>query len=283
MTFLKLTPLLLLFLAIPLAAEDSKIPIRPSTAFGIYPPIMDLDCVAGQKVSTSVKVDNPNALPASFDVVAIGTTATGDENLVSKPIATLPADHLARHVTLEAEKVVIPGKSYKDVAIYLDVPSGLKGTQYAGLVVSNTSPSLEESGLRKQEYRVDVGLGVQPAIGIVIKCHIKGTETFKYILKKVEIFPSQGNKPLGARVELKSTGNAEIQFLPTLILLDSSNKVVARLKAERRATIYPGSLKAINFQPVYKEIQPGRYKAVLSSNEPKYNLPPLEQSVQVGR
>lgn len=281
MTFLKLTPLLLLFLVVSVAAEDSKIPIRTSTVFGIYPPIMDLNCVAGQRVSTSVKVDNPNALPASFDIMSIGTTAIGEPDLVNKPIATLPADHLARHMTLEAERVVIPGKSYKNVAIYLDVPPGLKGTQYAGFTVTNTSPSLEDPGLRKQEYQVNVGLGMQPAIGVTIKCHIKGTETFKYSLKKVEVFPSQGSKPLSARVEVKSLGNGEIQFLPTLILLDSSNKVVARLKAERLATVLPGAVKGIHFQPVYKEIQPGRYKAILSSNEPKYNLPPLEQSVQV--
>ncbi|MBI2981213.1 MAG: hypothetical protein HYY44_02755, partial [Deltaproteobacteria bacterium] len=90
--------------------EQEKVPARESSTFGIYPPIIDLECPPGQSVSTTIKVDNPNKLTAAFEMLPIGLTAT-PEGLDSKPIASLPPDHLGRHLRLESPQIIVPGRS----------------------------------------------------------------------------------------------------------------------------------------------------------------------------
>ncbi len=257
---------------------------RSNTVFGISPPVVDLACTPGQRVSTTVRIENPASIASRFKMEALGLVVDDRSGFSYKPIAGLPADHLSRHLTLEAPEVQIPANSSKNVSIFLDVPVTLTGTQYTGINISNASPGLPSPEEKKQqEYKVNVGFGLQPAIAMTIKCHITGTEKQAYSLKKIEIIRPKGNQAPSAAAEIKNTGNAEIKLNALLILLDSEKKVVTRMKMERSEFLLPGATMKILFQPSFKDVPNGTYKAIISSVDSDTKLPPLEQTVVVGR
>jgi hypothetical protein len=271
-------------LGYPDVIDDEVKSARKQTTFGIYPPVIDLECKAGERVATTVKIDNPNSKAAAFHLDPVGVTAHPSNQFLNKPIASLPTDHLSRHITIEAREIAIPAQSYKNIAVYVDVPASLKGTHYTGLTVVNMSPSVTATGLeRKAAYEVDVGVGLQPSIGVTIKCHIKGTLKYAYSVKRIEIVPKKGNQPVSAHAELVNTGNAEMSIIPNLILIDKNKKVVARMKTTRGIKLIPGGTKDIEFQPTYRDIPPGSYKAVFSSATPELSLPPIEKTVVLKR
>lgn len=254
---------------------------RSNNVFGISPPIVDLECVPGQRVSTSVRIENPANLGSAFKLEPLGLVVDDRSGFSYKPIASLPADHLSRHITVEAPEVKIPANSYKNVSIFIDVPTTLTGTQYTGLNISSTSPSLSADEKKKEEYKVNVGFGLQPAIAMTIKCHIKGTEKQSYALKKIEIIQPKGNQPISATAEIRNTGNSEIKLNALLILLDQNKKVVTRMKMSRIEFLMPGSTTKVEFLPGFKDVPNGTYKAIISSVESDTKLPPLEQNVTV--
>ncbi|QQR80003.1 MAG: hypothetical protein IPJ69_11760 [Deltaproteobacteria bacterium] len=256
---------------------------RTNTVFGISPPVVDLVCVPGQRVSTVVKIENPASVASRFMMEPLGLVVDDRSGFTYRPIASLPADHLSRHIILEAPEVKIPANSSKNVNIFIDVPNTLTGTQYTGINISNASPGMSEDDKKKEEYKVNVGFGLQPAIAMTIKCHISGTEKQAYSLKKIEIIRPTGNQPPSATADIRNTGNSEIKLNALLILLDSEKKVVTRMKMARTEYLLPGATMKVVFQPSFKDVPNGSYKAIISSVDSDTKLPPLEQAVVVGK
>lgn len=255
---------------------------RDQTTFGISPPVIDLKCTPGQRITTSIKIENPASVASRFKMEPLGLIV--DKGGFSyKPLAALPPDHLSRHVSVESPEIKIPANTTKNVTIFVDVPATLKGTHYAGFNVSNSSPGVDPASQKEEAYKVNVGFGLQPAIAVTIKCHVEGTEKSSYALKKIEIIRSSGNQPPSAVAEIQNTGNAEIKLNSLLILLDSEKKVVTRMKMLRAEYLLPGATAKISFQPSFKEVPNGSYKAIISSVDPETRLPPLEQIVVVGK
>lgn len=250
-----------------------------STTFGISPPMIELECPPGQRISTTVTIENPGREPANYVLEPVGVVSLGTVGLVNRPVSSLPASHLSRHLTFERSTVTIPGRSRKDVGVFIDVPTSVSGTQYSGLTVSNASSSMEVEGIqRREEYAVDVGVGMQPGIGVTIKCNIVGTLQYGYELTSIKILPPKGNQLVQAEAKLRNTGNGELQLYPMLILLGSGGQVIARFSAAIQVKISPGEIKTVEFKPSYSKVPPGYYKAVLSEANPKYKLKPIEKS-----
>lgn len=254
--------------------------------FSISPPIFNLDCHSGEKKTISVKIENPHPDPIQASLYPIGLVPIGAPDLVNKPISSLPPTDLSRHVVVESPAVIIPPKSYKLISVAIDVPEGLSGTQYVGLTAANTSQEavFEEFGTaidRSDENEVKINVGMQPAIGITVKCHMEGKLKYGYSVEKIKVIPAQGNELPKIIASLKNTGNAEIDVFPVMVLLDSQQKVVSRLKAKSREALIPIATKDIEFSPQFKDIPSGKYKAVISMSDTKYQLPPQEKSVVI--
>jgi hypothetical protein len=249
-----------------------------STVFGISPPIINLDCAPGERVATEILVDNPGNDAMSFELMPVGLISLGKKGLASRPVSTLPPDNFARHLTMEKEQVRVPKRSQKKIGIFINVPANAKGTQYTGVAIANTSSSSDNSGIRREEeYKVEVGLGMQPGIGVTIKCNITGTMQYAYELVSVKIHPRKGNKPISAEVILRNSGNGETRIYPTLVLLNNKKSVIARFQASERVNISPGETKEVKFKPSFKKIPPGSYVAIVTVADPKYKLRPLEK------
>lgn len=254
--------------------------------FSISPPSFDLSCHGGEKKTISIKIENPHPQPIQASLYPIGLAPTGGSDLVNKPISSLPPTDLSRHIIVESPSVIIPPKSYKQVSVAFDVPEGLSGTQYVGLTAANTSQEavFAEFGTgieRESEYEIKLDVGMQPAIGITVKCHMEGTLKYSYSLTKLKVVGAQGNELPKIIASIKNTGNAEITLFPIMVLLDSQQRVVSRLKASSRETLIPIAVKDIEFSSKFKDIPSGSYKAVISAADPKYQLPPLEKNVVV--
>lgn len=256
------------------------------TFFSISPPSFDLNCHGNEQQTISVKIENPHPQPIEVSLRPVGLSPTGGPDLVTKPISSLPPTDLSRHVVVEAARIILPPKSFKQVSVTLDVPEGLSGTQYLGLTVANTSEEAiaAEFGTgidRTEEYKVEVGVGMQPAIGITVKCHMEGKLKYAYNLEKLSVKPASGNDLPKIIASIKNTGNAEIEVFPVMILLDSQQKVVGRLKAGSREVLIPIAVKDIEFSSQFKDIPSGKYKAILSMSESKYQLPALEKYITI--
>jgi hypothetical protein len=110
---------------------------------------------------------------------------------------------------------------------------------------------------------------------------MEGRLKYGYSLVKLSAVPSKGNDLPKIVASIKNTGNAEIEVFPVMILLDSQQKVVSRLKASSREILIPIAVRDIEFTSQFKDIPSGKYKAVLSMSESKYQLPPLEQNIVI--
>lgn len=252
------------------------------TNFAISPSIFDLQCKSGERKTLKLRLDNPNTNPAVVSVLPSGLSLTKGGHLNHMPIASLPSNHLARHIVVESSEINLPKNSSKEITIVVDVPAGLQGTQYAGLSTASLTDTFQfEEGYhyRVSEYERSVGIGMLPGIGVTIKCHIEDTLQYSYNLKSVDLKLPRGNGPVEVKATYENTGNAELQFFPSLLLLDSSKRVVAKLKSSSMLTIYPGATKEAEFKPLYTNLSHGSYKAIASIPDPKYGLNPIEKIV----
>jgi hypothetical protein len=261
--------------------------VKPSGTFSVSPPVFNLDCKDGEKKTITVKVENPSRYPANLTFIPFGLVPKLD-GLSREPLVKLPSNNLARSVIIETPNIVIPGNSYKNVSVTLNVPKGLKGTQYAGLSAANVTRQLMiEQGIeldvnRSNEYENVVGVGMQAGLGMTIKCHMVDTLIHSFTLKKIVVNPAKGNRPMDIVATLKNTGNAEISVLPMLLLMDSkTNSIVARLKAVRHVNLFPTSEIDVQFKSMFANVPKGNYKAILSIPDTKYKLPPVEKVVNV--
>ncbi|MBI4411422.1 MAG: hypothetical protein HY541_02935 [Deltaproteobacteria bacterium] len=261
--------------------EATEAGAKPAQVLGVGPPIFELECKPGEKKTLTLKVDNPNPLPTGVSLQPHGLVTAGYTEVVARPIASLPPNALGRHIIIESGSIVVPARSYKNVAVTIDVPEGLTGTQYVGLTAASSGATDEPGVVRKSEYEMGVELGMLPALGVTIKCHMAGTMNYSYVLEKLAVKPPQGNEPTTLTGTLKNTGNGEIIITPTLILLDSTRKVAARLKASSRVTMVPGGTYHVSFQSLFSQVASGKYEAVLSPDDPKYQLPPITREVVV--
>jgi len=258
-----------------------------ASQFSVSPPLFDLQCVSGETKVINVKLENPHGTPAALSLIPAGITLIEGVGLKEKPIASLPSSHLARNVTVETPKIVLPAKSFREIAVSINIPKNLEGTQYLGLTAANVTPGIlmqqgvELSVERREEFEKQVGLGMVPAIGILVKCHMKGTLKYSYSLEKIEVIPAEGNKPMSLKASVKNLGNAEMNIYPFLILIDGSGKVAARMKPVRRESIPPSVLKKIEFVSLFAKIPKGRFKATFSISDSKYKLKPTEQNVVI--
>lgn len=251
------------------------------TSITVSPSLFILDCRGGEKQTISLKVENINNNPINISINAIGKIIKGG-TLDEISIASLPPNNLARHIVIESPAIQLPANGQRNVSVTLDVPPGLTGTQYAGLIVANTSEfDLENVDSRTSEYQTQLGVGLLPASGLTIKCNMVDTLQYSYSLQKLISIPGGANAPSTVKVVLKNTGNAELVFLPIIVLTDSSGKVVARLKGESQTYLVPSATGEIQMAPLFTKIPPGKYKAVLTLAGLKSPLPPVEQTVMI--
>jgi hypothetical protein len=268
-------------------AQPQKAPkpvIQPQKAgqanvIGIHPANVELDSTPGGQLSTVLKVDNPTSTTAYVSIEVFGFVPT-PEGLLRKELVALAPTTLARNVTLETQDLEVPPFSFKNVNVQVKVPEVLMGTQYAGLSVTRVSQK-QFDFKRTDEHTKNVGVGMQPAIVMTVKVHITGTLNYGYAIKDFQMIPAQGNQPLSAKGRFVNTGNGELVLLPVLILFDGQKKPVARFKTDRRVLLEPGVEKEITFAPTSRLVSPGKYTAVISNSNPKFQLSPIEQVVEV--
>lgn len=256
-----------------------------ATTFGISPSIFTLDCRPGEKKTLSIKVENPNRNAISVTLYPLAMVPVGAPDLLAKSVSSQPPNDLSRHVIVESPSITLGPNSYKNISATLDVPAGLTGTQYVGITAASTTGNdLLAPGAdmgREDEVKHRVGVGMQPAIGITVKCDIEGTLKPAYSLLKLKAVPATGNQPLSVKASVKNTGNAELEFLPIIILMDASNKVVARLKSENLIRLIPAATREISMAPSFSNVPKGSYKAVLTMNGTRHELPASQQSIVI--
>lgn len=262
-------------------AADQNSPQEYEKHFGLYPPIVELECPAGQRVTTTIKIDNPGKLPGSYLLEPVGLVTGVGASLTSRPISSLPMNHLSRHLSFESRTILIPAKSFREISINIDIPADLKGSQYTGLTVASDPGLHPESLERKSEYQTEVGFGMLPGIGVTIKCLITGTLNYAYEVESVQFARGTGNAPASVTMKVKNTGNTEIPIYGMLLLLDSSKKVAGRLKTSRLVSLYPGGIASVDFESPVREIPKGKYQGIFTPVAADLNLPSKTAHVQV--
>lgn len=262
--------------------KDKSAPVggQSFNSFGLSPLSYDLKCHDGENITINLRVTNTNNAETFVTIVPMGLVPVED-GLTIKPMASLPENNLSRKITIETPSISVPQNSYKDVSLSINVPSGLKGTQYAGVTAVKTNSQLlkEIDVEREGEFTSSFGVGMQPAIGVTIKCHIQDTLEYDLRVNSVNVKPD--NQGVTASAKFDNRGNAEMQFIPFLTLLDSQNKVVARFKAKSISTLYPGTMQTIEFQTLFKDIPAGHYKVIASIPNEEYKIAPITSSVDV--
>lgn len=251
---------------------------------GISPAISDLECRGGEKATVVLVVSNPNPNPITARVDAVGLTLTSRGGTQVLPITTLPANHLSHHTVIDIPHFDLPRNTSKNVMITLNVPTGLTGTQYTAVSVSNEISSLSmetDPTKRTEEYSKTIGVGIHPALMSTIKCNMVGTLKYGYTLEAISLL-SAGNA-VNAKATYKNTGNAELRFMPYLTLLDMENRVIGKLRGSDVVTIIPGGTQTGQFQPLYSKIPVGKYKVISSIPDEKFNLPPQEKLVTLSK
>jgi len=239
-------------------------------------------CKPGEKKTLSVKLTNPTKQAKNLQLIPNGMILNGSETPTSQNTAALPSNNLGRHIIIESPSFVVPPRSYKNVSLTLDVPQGLTGTQYVSIIATNvTEMSLPEGFARPEEYKTNVAIGINPGIAIMIKCNMEGTLKYGYSLKDIRVQPAQGNEPMNLIASIQNTGNVEIVFFPVAILMDSTNKPIARLKSSANGLLVPGATKNFTLSSVFAKIPPGSYKAILNLASQQTQLPPSEKMITV--
>lgn len=285
-TFLAVLALAIMVQNTAFAKKEKKSSQKPkggeSSTFGISPPSFELMCKSGEKKTLNVKLTNPTNQPENLQLIPSGMILNGSETPMQQGTAALPSNNLGRHIIIESPSFVVPPRSYKNVSVALDIPQGLTGTQYVSIIATNvTGASLPEGVERPEEYKSNVSIGINPGIAIMIKCNMEGTLKYGYSLKNMRVQPAQGNEPMNLIASIQNTGNAELLFFPVIILMDSANKPVARLKPSANGLLVPGSTKDITFSSVFAKVPPGSYKAILNLASQQTQLSPSEKMISV--
>lgn len=251
------------------------------TTFGVSPPIFELEGSPGQTVTGTIKVDNPLGVPSTYKIVPSGVVISGSA-FATKPLSSLPADHLSRNLTVDSPTLSIPSRSFKTVSFTIKIPPTATGMQYAGVTISRLPGGKDDAALsRSSEYERHMGLGMEPAIGITIKVAMKGGTSYSYKLDAVKVTPGTGSRPPMAIATIRNTGNGELRINPILMLVDAGGKVGIRLKSASSVTLLPGAKQEVSFESQGRDIPGGSYKAVLSVPDTKYQLAPTELPVTV--
>lgn len=252
------------------------------TTFGVSPPTFDLEGVPGETVSGTIKVENPLGMQSRYQLAPVGIVVSGS-SFGTKPLSSLPADHLSRNLTVDSPTISVPPRSFKTVSFTIKIPPNATGTQYAGIVVSRMPGATDESAKtdRSSEYERHMGLGMEPAIGITIKIAMKGGISYSYKLDAIRVTPGTGSRPPMAIATIRNTGNGELRINPILMLVDNSGKVSIRLKSESSINLLPGAKQDVTFESQGRDIPGGGYKAILSVPDAKYQLAPAELAVSV--
>lgn len=271
----------------PASAKKEKLKKeKPSGAafFSASPPSFDLKCQPGEKKTLNVKLTNPGNITRSMSLSPLGFIVAGSPQLTPQPTESLPPNNLVRHLIIESPAVTIPAHSYKDMSVTLSIPEGLTGSQYVGLSAAITTEEAL-SGVdieRKEQYQTELGIGITPALTITIKCDMVGTLKPAYSLLHLQVTPARGNQPVGITASVKNTGNSELLFVPLITLMDSSKKLVARLKAKKGSVmLFPASTANVEMAPVFTRIPPGTYNAILTLASSEFQLPPTEKTVTI--
>ena len=247
--------------------------------FGINPAVVDLSCAPGTNVSSSLKIENLSQEDGVFSFRLAGyqqTASPGVNDLSPKPTATLPADNLVRHVTIE-QNIAVPKNSVKEVPYAIYVPDTLKGTQYVGISVLSDAKEDGEADHREKAYENSVGATFKTSMNLIVKCHIQNTLNYTYVVDSLEIKQKQNTTPMSAHLKVRNTGNAEVKFNPILVLTDAQKKVAARLQANKVYKILPNGTVSVEFKPSFKEVKNGSYTAVIiPSGYPEQQLKSTE-------
>lgn len=251
--------------------------------FSISPSSYDLKCTPGEKKTLILTITNLNSSEAQATLSPLGYVIDKNGGLASQSLASLPANSLARHMVLESPVIALSAHASKKVPIVLDIPEGLSGTQYAGFIVANNFNDIPDDVDRPEEYTSEVGIGFSTAIALNIKCQMQGEElVHSYTVEKMLFVPAKGNEAPTVQISVKNTGNAEIQFFPILVLLDSAQKAVARLKGKTLVTIYPGTSQMMEMAAPFTRIPSGTYDAVLTMVNSEQSFEPSQQKLTVG-
>lgn len=252
------------------------------TTFGVSPPMFELEGTPGETVTGSIKIENPLGVQSRYQLVPVGIVVSGS-SFGTKPLSSLPADHLSRNLTVDAPSISVPPRSFKTVSFTIKIPPTATGMQYAGITISRQPGGGDDSKLdRSSEYERHMGLGMEPAIGITIKVAMKGGSThYSYKLDAVRVTQATGSRPPMAIASIRNTGSGELRINPILMLVDSSGKVGIRLKSESAINLLPGAKQDVTFESPGRDIPGGSYKAILSVPDAKYQLAPAELPVSV--
>lgn len=275
--------ILLAITAHSVMAKSDKAASGPSgpTTFGVSPPLFDLEGAPGETITATLKIENPLGVQSRYQIEPSGTVVSGS-SFATKPLSSLPADHLSRNLTVDNPTISVPPRSFKTVSFSIRVPPTATGMQYAGLTVSRMPKDEGEDKVdRSSEYERHMGLGMEPAIGITIKVAMKGATAYSYKLDAVRVMPATGSRPPVAVATIRNTGSGELRINPILTLVDSGGKVGVRLKSESAVTLLPGAKQDVAFESQGRDIPAGSYKAILSVPDPKYQLAPAEAAVSV--
>jgi hypothetical protein len=279
-TILVIILLTLSFSETVLAKKKGANQSGPAT-FSVSPPSYDLQCTAGEKKTLTVKLANPNPVAGTATLLPVGYIVDGKGQLVMQPIASLSVNSLARHMIIETAVINIPANSFKEVSLTLDIPEGLKGTQYAGFSASSVL-NLPDDVDRPEEYINQVSVGINTGLGVKIKCQMQGTLEYSYKLEKMEFVSAKGNSVPVIVVTVKNIGNVEIEFLPTVILMDASKKAVARLKGEKMVKLVAGATETMEMRSSFTRIPPGTYDAILTLANSVQPFEPSQAKLTVG-
>jgi len=254
--------------------------LNDSLTLSVYPPVIELEANPNEIIKTAIRVTNVNKVPRSFSITPKGTILT-KKGLEERPFSSLEPNSLSRNITVQERIVTIPPKSFKEIAINIMVTSNLSGTHYTLVNIAPDFSVQSEEPNRDDSYKRDVGVNMIPTMDVVIRLNIKGTLQHAHIINKINIIPKEGNRPLSTEAYITNTGNAELDYGLMMILLDKNQKVVSRMKTDGNITIYPGMTGIVPFLPPYRDVPPGKYKAIITAVAEGIRLPPLEKDIEI--
>jgi hypothetical protein len=249
------------------------------TVFGVSPPSLELSGLPGEQISAVLKISNESKKAAQFSIKVLGYVATG-KTIVQRALGSLPASHIARNITFETPTVMVPARSKKDFNIFIKIPEVAKGTQYAGVAITRQVDDALPSE-RSSEYERNVGVGMQPGIGVNIRVNVKGEMNFAYMVDGVKVQPSTATQPPSLVAVIRNTGNGELRVNPVVVLVDSAGKSGIRMRSSETVVLTPGSQKEVKFVHSGTQIPKGNYKAIFTIPDPNYKLAPIETSIVI--
>lgn len=248
------------------------------TSFGISPPLFDLTAKPGETMIQKIKIENPLGRTSTYKITLKGAVAK-PAGVTEVPMSSLPPDHIARNITIDTPAVSVPSKSFKYVTFTMAVPQSAKGTQYARFEISRGSDDKMDH-LRSDEYKREVGLGMQPGIAITLQLTVDGTVSYACKVVGVQAARPSTNRPPEITVKLQNTGNGALSINPLLALVDSAGKAGVRMRSKNSVSISPGAIGEITFTSDGSDIKPGSYKGIMTIGG-KYAIAPIQTNISI--